>query len=326
MNYSQLKQYLLHDMRMSHVYQPLMLKTMLQRRDEAKALDIAREFLKYDDSQVEYYEKIVKNMPAKILAKHGIISKSGVGYKLELDGLLTVGQRGELIEICNTKITDYIAKRGEKIWKHRRVSSLPISGSVRYEILKRAGFHCELCGVSADERALEVDHIIPRNLGGEDSLENYQALCYKCNANKRDTDSTNFREWRTLFGKKESSCLFCKPDRKRMVSESDLVYVLKDSYPVTEGHVLIIPRRHVASFFDLFDSEIKSCSATIKELHTKIGNKDSTVQGFNIGVNDGESAGQTVFHCHWHLIPRRKGDMENPRGGVRHCVAGKGNY
>ncbi len=114
------------------------------------------------------------------------------------------------------------------------------------------------------------------------------------------------------------SCLFCHIENERVVAENDLAYAIRDGFPVTELHTLIIPKRHVEDYFGLTQEELLACD--------EIMNSDSSVDGFNIGMNSGESAGQTIFHCHIHLIPRRSGDVENPRGGVRHLIPGKGNY
>jgi ATP adenylyltransferase len=104
---------------------------------------------------------------------------------------LSTEQVRELKDICDRKLADYIARRGAAIWEHRRRSAGYVSGTLRYEVLKNAKFRCELCGVPADERALEVDHIMPRNKGGRDEMSNFQALCYRCNAMKRDRDDTD---------------------------------------------------------------------------------------------------------------------------------------
>src|SRR5208283_2369132 len=110
-------------------------------------------------------------------------------------------QRKDLMRICDQSIKSYLEARGEAIWSHRRRGHRPISGSIRYEVLARAAFRCELCGVSADERNLEVDHIHPKSLGGKDDLENYQALCYSCNAAKRNTDDEDFRDLKGFYGR-----------------------------------------------------------------------------------------------------------------------------
>lgn len=89
---------------------------------------------------------------------------------------------------------------------------------------------------------------------------------------------------------------------------------------------LIIPKRHIASYFELTDDELRQTHDLLKAQRHEILRADSTVSGFNIGINVGEDAGQTVFHCHFHLIPRRKGDTKNPRGGVRGVIPSKQDY
>ena len=122
------------------------------------------------------------------------------------------------------------------------------------------------------------------------------------------------------------SCLFCSMPVDRIVASNNLAYAVKDGFPVTAGHALVIPKRHVVDFFGLSDDEVLACNQLLKELHSTTMGNDELVEGFNVGMNAGEAAGQTIFHCHIHLIPRRKGDIENPRGGVRHTIPGKGFY
>ena len=124
----------------------------------------------------------------------------------------------------------------------------------------------------------------------------------------------------------ESQCLFCRVNAKQLVSEDEFCYAAKDSFPVTEFHTLIIPKRHVASYFDLSLSEVSALHEMLVEMKRTIEAKDDSVTGFNIGVNAGKDAGQSIIHVHVHLIPRRKGDVENPRGGVRGVIPHKQNY
>jgi diadenosine tetraphosphate (Ap4A) HIT family hydrolase len=204
-----------------------------------------------------------------------------------------------------------------------------VSGSIRYEVLKRANQRCECCGVSILDKPIDVDHIVPRSLGGANSINNYQALCYECNTNKGNRDDTDFRKLKTMFDHREHNCLFCDiqtKDRKRVIAENNLAYAISDGYPVTVGHTLFIPKRHVKDYFGLVQAEINAINVLMTEHKNLLQANDSTIEGFNIGMNCGEVAGQTIFHCHVHLIPRRKGDVENPRGGVRHIIAGKGFY
>ena len=327
MNFVDLKEFLLKRMRMSHVYQPVMIRKLLLDGGEASIRDLAVEILVRDDSQVEYYESIVKNMVGKVLTNRHVVKRVGKDYRLELSETLSPSQISELVAICEAKVEEYEQRRGEKIWSHRAKSAGYISGTVRYEVLKRAQFHCELCGISADEKALEVDHILPRNAGGSDELHNYQALCYSCNAMKRDRDDTDFRAVKASYTESPDGCLFChlSPERK-VLAENSLAYAIADGFPVTERHCLIIPKRHVATYFDLSRPELNACDDLLRQLKASIQSADGSVTGFNIGMNAGASAGQTIFHCHIHLIPRRDGDVENPRGGVRHLITGKGYY
>ena len=124
----------------------------------------------------------------------------------------------------------------------------------------------------------------------------------------------------------EKPCLFCTIPKDRVIAQNQLMYAIRDGFPVTLLHTLIIPKRHVADYFGLTEAEVLACNSLIKELREEIVGQDTGVIAFNIGMNAGGAAGQTVFHCHVHLIPRRQGDVENPRGWVRHLIPGKGFY
>ena len=121
-------------------------------------------------------------------------------------------------------------------------------------------------------------------------------------------------------------CLFCNIKESGLVKENDLAYASYDSYPVSEGHCLIIPKRHVKDFFDLSNDEIIACNDLIKKIKNEIIKKDNSVKGFNVGSNAGKIYGQSILHCHIHLIPRRPGDVENPQGGVRSVIPSKQHY
>ena len=313
-------------MRMSHIYQPVMLMTLLKEGGVASIETLSKKLLIEDKSQQEYYGNITRNMVGRVLNNHGIVQKDGEIFKLRNYETYTEDQRIELIQICQEKLNEYIEKRGKRIFEHRRKSAGYISGSIRYNVLKDAKFRCELCGVSADTKALEVDHIIPRNKGGTDEISNLQALCYSCNAMKRDKDSTEFRKVKESYEVREEGCLFCEIQKERILDEDNLFYVIRDGFPVTDLHTLVIPKRHVETYFDLYQPELNSCNRMIQKFKQQIEKEDVSVKGFNIGVNNGEVSGQTIFHCHIHLIPRREGDVKNPRGGVRGVIPNKQEY
>ena len=111
-----------------------------------------------------------------------------------------------------------------------------------------------------------------------------------------------------------------------MVARYNSVFALEDTSPVNDNHLLIIPLRHCETYFDLTLEELGDAHALIEKLRLEILEKDPTVDGFNLGVNCGETAGQTIFHTHIHLIPRRKNDTPHPRGGVRGVIPDRMDY
>ena len=122
-----------------------------------------------------------------------------------------------------------------------------------------------------------------------------------------------------------NECIFCQVPKDEIVAESDLCLAFYDRYPVSPGHMLIIPKRHVASYFELTEDEVNAMQTMLLEMKDVVQALYKP-DGFNIGVNVGEAAGQSIFHVHMHLIPRYTGDVEYPRGGVRGVIPEKQNY
>jgi diadenosine tetraphosphate (Ap4A) HIT family hydrolase len=125
----------------------------------------------------------------------------------------------------------------------------------------------------------------------------------------------------------QEDCIFCKKINCKVLEERKYFFIIRDTaYPVTEHHTLIISNRHISNFFELDDDENKELSQILKKQKKDLQNLDKTITGFNVGVNIGKDAGQSIMHCHIHLIPRRKGDVEDPRGGVRGVIPEKQKY
>ena len=121
-------------------------------------------------------------------------------------------------------------------------------------------------------------------------------------------------------------CLFCNIEKSGCAYENELAYASYGSYPVTEHHCLIIPKRHIKDYFDLSNEELVACNDLVQIVKKEIIKKDPSVKGFNLGTNIGKVSGQSILHCHLHLIPRRKGDVDNPQGGVRSVIPNKQHY
>ena len=114
--------------------------------------------------------------------------------------------------------------------------------------------------------------------------------------------------------------------KERVLYENELAVAIRDAFPVTPLHTLVIPKRHVPEMFDLSRPESNACNQLLVKAKHDLNAADPEVRGFNVGINNGEAAGQTVQHCHIHLIPRRGGDVSNPVGGIRNVIPGKGPY
>jgi diadenosine tetraphosphate (Ap4A) HIT family hydrolase len=123
----------------------------------------------------------------------------------------------------------------------------------------------------------------------------------------------------------DAQCPFCSPVASEIVLENLLCYSRYDKYPVGKGHVLVVPFRHVANFFELTEAERKAAFELVWQAQAKL-DRDLHPEGYNVGVNVGPAAGQTVMHVHIHLIPRYRGDVPDPRGGVRFVIPEKAKY
>jgi len=126
---------------------------------------------------------------------------------------------------------------------------------------------------------------------------------------------------------KAKDCIFCNKANCKIILSSNYFFVIRDTaYPVTKYHTLIISNRHISDYFDLKDEELNDLNQILKKQKSDLTTLDNEITAFNIGVNIGKDAGQSIMHCHIHLIPRRKGDVEDPRGGVRGVIPAKQKY
>ena len=121
-------------------------------------------------------------------------------------------------------------------------------------------------------------------------------------------------------------CLFCNTEESGFTMQNELAYASYDTYPVSKYHCLIIPKRHIKDFFELTNEELVACNDLIRKVKDEVIKKDPNIDGFNLGTNIGRVSGQSILHCHFHLIPRRLGDVENPQGGVRSVIPNKQHY
>jgi diadenosine tetraphosphate (Ap4A) HIT family hydrolase len=319
LTFTELRDFLERRMKMSHVYQPLVVRYLLESGGSATLRQLAQMLLANDESQVRYYEERLRQMPIPVLVRNGIVERNRDLVRLLIEPL-TFEQRSELVMAAEQRLREFVARRGLSIWDNRLLDTDPVPDSVRYTVLKESGGRCALCGATREQRPLDVDHIIPRARGGTSDYANLQVLCSKCNRSKRDQDDTDFRtpERREV----DLTCPFCNVVDRPIIAENGTIFALADAHPVTRGHALVIPRRHTPDVFSMTQTERVEMDELLRVLRRRVVSDDPTVSGFNLGTNAGQAAGQTIAHAHVHLIPRRVGDAADPAGGVRGVVDG----
>ena len=172
--------------------------------------------------------------------------------------------------------------------------------------------------------------LIEDRLPGDENLskEQREALVLRCLQHLEATVAEYHGKRSATGSRRVDDCILCElhPDRFEIVDENELALTLRDSYPVTEGHCLIIPRRHAETWFDMNEAEVVATGRLAHRARERLQREDPSVTGFNLGANCWKSAGQSVFHAHIHLIPRRDGDQEDPQGGVRKIFPEKAKY
>lgn len=290
MDYDGLSHFIRKEMRMTHIYQPVMIRTLLEADgNRATADDIARNIVSVDPVLLEYYKGRVKVWPHKTLLQHKIVShKRGGVYALRLDRPLTRKEREKLAEMCVLRLQEFIDK-DPAVKRMRALNDGPIPGSMRFDVLARSKGVCVGCGAKSSEARLHVDHIIPRSRNGRTILENLQALCGPCNTAKRDRDETDFLKWQKRLQFRHPKCAMCSsspaepPIMDNGIARAIRMGVIKgggssDTAPrpgpqedegeggsvaaATKeegGPILIHPKRHVSTLIDMMPAERSMC-------------------------------------------------------------------
>ena len=194
MTFDDLLKFIEEDLRMSHVYQPLLISFLVQSGGAATVRQLAQEFALADEASVLHYEKRIKEMPIPVLAKRGVVSKKLNLVELQVNDL-TYAQSSRIRAACEKRIADFLESRGVDVWSGL-LEMDPVPSTVRFDVLKRDR-KCVLCGAAPEidsEVRLHVDHIVPRSKGGSNEMSNLQVLCSECNLGKSNRDNTAFGE------------------------------------------------------------------------------------------------------------------------------------
>jgi ATP adenylyltransferase len=191
--FEELLEFIQEQMRMSHIYQPVLIRSLVDSGGIATVRQLALDMLASDEAQVLYYEDRIKKMPLPVLRRRDVVSSDRDGVvRLNVEKL-TFEQRAQIRAACEEAIGRFLAARGLAVWDNRLLELEPVPESIRYEVLKRDG-RCLLCGATKDDERLEVDHIVPRSKGGSNDMSNLQTLCGRCNRGKSNRDDTDLRD------------------------------------------------------------------------------------------------------------------------------------
>ena len=234
------------------------------------------------------------------LSKHKIIKYSKKKFTLLLDDI-TDEQKKRLVELCDLRRDEFIDKYSDRLGvKTLRQST---SGTLAYDIFSKTKGVCVACGISAQERELVIDHILPLNVGGKTEYSNLQALCRTCNAQKRDRDDVDFIDWQKRLKHRNSKCSMCN---LQPMEEMGTAHAIRSKRPMTNLHSLVLPKRHTATFFDLIPAEKHHCFELIDIMKSTIEKEDKSVVGFNVGFDSSSTTNQSLMHCQIHVIPYKK--------------------
>ena len=283
---------------MTEVYQPLIIRTLIENGGFASTRQLALAVLPYDTSQVEYYEVIMKRWPKKTLKRHEVITYRRGEFALNTDiSLLSENQKKEITSLCTKKIQGFLNARLAR--QHKVKIPTHITGLMRYEVLKLAKGRCSLCGVTKEERALDVDHIIPRSLGGKTEFANLQALCYVCNRSKGNQDKTDFRN--SINPVKNPNCRLCCSGQS-VTDQNYRAFALSEKENSPLENIIVVPKRHVSSFFDLDQKEVNDCYALLRKGRKSFHNQHTNLK-FEISISEIHQYGNENDHTYIRLIP-----------------------
>ena len=319
MDYEDLVDLISHRMPFSDIDQPRLILVLLNKGGVATVGEIANAFVA---QQYLRCEERIRRVTLPAFEPYPFIQRRGEDLRLDTTAL-TDQDISKLRALCEQRIESLRQPPENESSLDQPEQRTTIPDSLRYKVLSRACGRCELCGISSDERLLRIDHIIAPTRGGNGAMDNLHALCTTCQKGK---DVITDEESRVDTPQYDPGCKFCWQREKWSVYRHGTVWAHRDGHPVSDGHHLVIPVRHTDDFFTMTDRERRDANTLIGALRSKLLAEDASIEGFNVGMNCGAEAGQSIFHAHWHLIPRRKNDSKAKKGGIRGVIPERADY
>lgn len=297
MTYDELLDFIENKMSMSHIYQPLLIRSLVDAGGTATIRQLAQAFVVQDESQVVFYEQRIKAMPVKVLSRHGVVNRDGPLIALTTKSL-TFEQRVKVRAVCDQRLAEYLSRRGMALWNYRLLAD-PVPDNLRYRVLAASGGRCTLCGITKEERPLDVDHIVPRSRGGKTVFENLQALCSKCNRTKGNKDTTDFRH--DIEPDRVSGCDICALEgSSKVLAENARVFAFRP-HPSTESTIVIAPRRHTSDYFSMSQDERVDADDLLRYFRNELKQTISSITGFSVTSETVQVQAEKPTHAAIHL-------------------------
>jgi ATP adenylyltransferase len=262
-----------NDMKMSHVYQPLLIQSLAESGGQATLRDLAVKFLSIDEAEILGMRKTIRDMPVDVLKRHKVVTRDGELVRL-VAPVKDLRERAAIMGACSEVLYDFIQKRGRGIWDYKWMGK-KTSSSMRIRVLEDGGRRCALCGATQQDRPLEIDHIVPKSWGGEDVFDNFQILCKKCNQGKSNHNDHDYRlaESSVSYG----DCTICStPSVEEFSTVLPLARLIWTSSESQVSGAAVIPIRHVASYGQLTANELKDIHTLTKRTLGHMQGQDST--------------------------------------------------
>ena len=300
MDYDEMADFVRHTMKMTSVYQPIVIRTLIESGGEATDRDIARAFLGEDKRQLDYYVGIAKRWPRKVLEGHGVVryrkgawGKDGT-FSLRLEGA-TEEQRRRIAELCNLRLEEYVDRETAGLPLFSGIGQRPAaSGAARDAALARSGGMCAACSTPLHKTLTRFDYIVPPGIGGgADDPSNLQALCAVCSVSRRDRDALEFLLVRNRL-KSRKGCYLCGM-RESADLGNELAVAVPASRKAYGDHWIVAPKSHVPSYEDMLPAERHFCMDLIAPAKVRMRQAGYMGRGFSVSMRDAATGGGGHF-------------------------------
>lgn len=300
LDYDEMADFVRHTMKMTSVYQPIVIRTLIESGGEATDEDVARAFLGEDKRQLEYYVRIAKRWPRNVLEGHGVVGyrkgargESGT-FTLRLEGA-TDAQRRRIAELCNLRLEEYIDKETAGMPLFGGTGQRPAaSDAARDAALARSGGMCAACSTPLHKTSTRFDYIVPPGIGGgADDPSNLQALCAVCSVSRKDRNALEFLlvRNRLMFRK---GCYLCGV-RESADLGNELAVAVPASRATYGDHWIVAPKSHVPRFEDMLPAERHFCMDLIEPAKVRMRQAGYMGRGFSVSMRDAAAGGRGHF-------------------------------